>query len=164
MPDLNNPYQRARKLSRELGQPGVRALQLAAKKAGLAVTKAEVETIVSQQGERQIFGKLQAAEGKTVSRGANDSWQMDLADLKNQPGTKAKKKQDRTYKFFLVVINTFDRVVYTRALKGKEPWEVKTKLSQILEEAPKRPKVISNDNRDGFLGEVSEYIQGTGMG
>lgn len=115
--------------------------------------------IVSQQGERQVFGRLQNAEGKTVSRGANDSWQMDLADLKNQPGTKAKKKQDRTYKFFLVVVNTFDRVVYTRALKSKEPWEVKTKLSQILEEAPKKPKVISSDNGNEFLGEVSEYLQ-----
>ena len=162
MPNLDTPYQRARKLSQELGQPGVRALQLAAKKAGIPVTKAEVEQIVKQQGERQVFGRLQGAEGKTVSRGANDSWQMDLADLKNQPGTKAKKKQDRIYKFFLVVINTFDRVVYTRALKGKEPWEVKTKLNQILEEAPKKPKVISSDNGNEFLGEVSEYLQGRG--
>ena len=121
MPNLDTPYQRARKLSQELGQPGVRALLLAAKKAGIPVTKAEVETIVKQQGERQVFGRLQGAEGKTVSRGANDSWQMDLADLKNQPGTKAKKKQERIYKFFPVVINTFDRVVYTRALKSKEP-------------------------------------------
>ena len=163
MPDLNTPYQRARKLSQELGQPGVRALQLAAKKAGIAVTKAEVQQIVSQQGERQVFGRLQGAEGKTVSRGANDSWQMDLADLKNQPGTKAKKAKDRVYKFFLVVINTFDRVVYTRALKGKNPGEVTVKLSQILEEAPKKPKVISSDNGLEFLGEVSEYLQGKGI-
>jgi len=161
MPDLNTPYQRARKLSQELGQPGVRALQLAAKKAGIPVTRAQVQQIVSQQGERQVFGRLQGAEGKTVSRGANDSWQMDLADLRNQPGTK--KAKDRVYKFFLVVVNTFDRVVYTRALKGKEQWEVKTKLSQILEEAPKKPKVISSDNGNEFLGEVSEYLQSKGI-
>ena len=93
MPSLDTPYQMARKLSQELGQPGVRALQLAAKKAGIPVTKAEVEQIVKQQGEKQVFGPLQGAKGKTVSRGVDDSWQMDLADLKNQPGTKAKKGQ-----------------------------------------------------------------------
>ena len=161
---MDTPLQRARKLSQELGQPGVRALQLAAKKAGIPVTKAEVEKIVKQQGERQIFGPLQAAEGKTVSRGPDDSWQMDLADLRNQPGMKGTKKQeDRLYKFFLVVVNTFDRVVYTRALKGKESWEVRVKLSEILMEAPARPKVISSDNGNEFLGEVSDYLQNLGI-
>jgi len=161
---MDTPLQRARKLSKELGQPGVKALQLAAKKAGIPVTKAEVEKIVKQQGERQIFGPLQAAEGKTVSRGPDDSWQMDLADLRNQPGMKGTKKQeDRLYKFFLVVVNTFDRVVYTRALKGKESWEVRVKLSEILMEAPARPKVISSDNGNEFLGEVSDYLQNLGI-
>jgi len=88
---------------------------------------------------------------------------MDLADLKNQPGTKAKKAKDRIYKFFLVVINVFDRVVYTRALKTKEPWEVKAKLSQIISEAPAKPKVSSSDNGNEFLGEVSTYLEGRGI-
>ena len=63
----------------------------------------------------------------------------------------------------MVVINTFDRVVYTRALKTKEPSEVKVKLSLIIDEAPKKPKVISSDNGNEFLGEVSMYLEGRGI-
>jgi len=155
------PLQKARKLSAELGSPGVQALWTAVQKAGLQVTREQVKDLVASQGQKQIFGKLQPAEGKTASRG--DDWQMDLADLKNSPGTKTKKAQDRVYKFFLVVVNVFDRFVYTRALKTKEPWEVKTKLSQIISEAPAKPKVISSDNGNEFLGEVSAYLQGRGI-
>jgi len=120
------PLQKARKLSAQLGSPGAQALCTAVQKAGLQVTREQVKELLASQGQKQIFGRLQAAEGKTASR--DDDWQMDLADLKNSPGTKAKK--DRIYKFFLVVINVFDRVVYTRALKTEEPWEVKAKLSR----------------------------------
>ena len=83
------PLQKARKLSAELGSPGVQALWRAVQKAGINVTKAQVKEQVAGQGEKQIFGRLQPTEGKTASRG--DDWQMDLADLKNQPETKAKK-------------------------------------------------------------------------
>jgi len=121
--------QKARKLSAELGSPGVQALWTAMRQACLGVTKDQVKTLVSSQGQKQIFGKLQPAEGKTAARGPDDSWQMDLADLKNTPGTKSKKGKETVYTSFLVVINVFDRVVYTRALKTKEPSEVKSKLS-----------------------------------
>ena len=80
--------------------------------------------------------------------------------LRRQKYTKGKKGTQ--FKFFLVVINTFDRVVYTRALKTKEPSEVRIKLSQIIEEAPKKPKVISSDNGAEMLGVVSEYLEGRG--
>ena len=54
-------------------------------------------------------------------------------------------------------------MVYTRALKTKEPSEVKVKLSQIIEEAPKKPKVISSDNGAEMLGVVSEYLESKGI-
>ena len=110
------PLQKARKLSAELGSPGVQALWTAAQKAGIQVTKAQVKELVAARGERQIFGRRPTAEGKTASRG--DDWQMDLAVLTHQPGTKqtriSKKAQAAVYKNFLVAINVFDRVVNTR--------------------------------------------------
>ena len=110
--------------------------------------------------------KLQPSDGNTVSRGPKGSWQIDLASLHNSPAEKAKYtkcKADSHFKFFLVVINTFDRVVYTGALKTKEPSEVKVKLSQIIEEAPKKSEVIISDNGNGILGEVSTYLKSKGI-
>ena len=116
MPETN--LQKLKKLNNELGSPGVEALWKASQKRGINVTKAQVRDLLKASGPKQIFGKLQPADGKIASRGLDDSWQMDLADLKNQPAT---IRKDKTYKFFLVVVNAFDRVVYTRALKPKNP-------------------------------------------
>ena len=84
---------------------------------------------------------------------------MDLADFSNAP---ADHKGTR-FKFFLIIINTFDRVVYTAPLKTKEPSEVKLMLSRIIEEAPQKPKVISSDNGAELQGEVSTYLNIMGI-
>ena len=84
------PLQKLRKLSQELGSPGVEAFWRSSQKAGLNVTKAQVREVIGSSSSRQIFGKLQPSDGKTVSRAPNDSWQMDLADLRNSPAEKAK--------------------------------------------------------------------------
>ena len=61
------PLQKARKLSAELGSPGVQALWTAVQRAGINVTRDQVKTLVAGQGQKQIFGKLQPAEGKTAA-------------------------------------------------------------------------------------------------
>ena len=93
MPETN--LQKLKKLNQELGSPGVEPLFKASQKRGINVTKAEVRDLLKTSGSKQIFGKLQPADGKTVSRGLDDSWQMDLADLKNQPAI----RKDKTYIF-----------------------------------------------------------------
>ena len=50
------PMQNPRKLSRELGSPGVEALWKASQKAGIDVTKAEVQEVVRGSPSKQIFG------------------------------------------------------------------------------------------------------------
>ena len=97
------PLQKLRKLSKELGSPGVEALWKSSQKANLNVTKAQVREVVGSSSSKQIFGKLQPSDGKTVSRAPNDSWQMDLADLRNSPAEKAKYtkgKKGTQFKFF----------------------------------------------------------------
>ena len=151
--------QKLRKLSTELGSPGVEALFKAARKAGLDVTKADVKQVVRNSASKQVFGRIQPSDGKTVSRTPTDSWQMDLADFSNSPA----EYKGTVYKFFLIVINTFDRVVYTRALKSKDPVEVKNNLSQIIEEAPTKPKVISSDNGAEMQNQVSTFLESMGI-
>ena len=99
-----------RSLAAELGNPGVGPLWLAARRSGLEVTKKQVTEFVRRRGEKQVFQPVQPARGKTVAAGADTTFQMDLADLKNSPEI----RESVTYKFFLVVVNVFDRFAYAR--------------------------------------------------
>ena len=148
---MTEAVQKLRKLSTELGSPGVEALWKASRKAGLDVTKADVKEVVRSSASKQVFGRIQPSDGFTVSRTPTDSWQMDLADFSNRPA----EYKGAQFKFFLLAINTFDRVVYTSALKTKDPMEVKNKLSHIIEEAPTKPKALSSDNGAEMQNEVS---------
>jgi len=143
-------------LSAKLGGPAVQPLWLAARRAGLDVTKRQVQAFVSKKGEKQIFGAPQPARGKTVAPTLDNSYQMDLADLSNSPGV-AKSK---VYTYFLVLVNAFDRMTYTAALKSKEPSEVKRGLQAVLRSVPVKPKVVSSDNGAEFQGEVSDFLEG----
>ena len=50
---------------------------------------------VRKRGEKQVFQPVQPARGKTVAAGADTTFQMDLADLKNSPEV----RESATYKF-----------------------------------------------------------------
>ena len=125
-----------RRLAAELGNPGVEPLWLAARRSGLEVTKKQVTEFVRRRGEKQVFQPVQPARGKTVAAGADTTFQMDLADLKNSPEI----RESATFKFFLVVVNAFDRFCYARNLRTKEPKEVRTALASILASLPAKKK------------------------
>ena len=57
----------------------------------------------------------------------------------------------------------FNRYLYARPLTSKEPREVALKLKEILEEARKKPQVISSDNGTEFGGIVAEFLQHQGI-
>lgn len=146
-------------LSEKLGNPAAHPLWLAARRAGLDVTKPQVRAFTAKRGERQIFGAPQPARGKTAVPTQDNSFQMDLADLSNSPGV----KQSETFKYFLIAVNAFDRMSYAVALKNKDPNEVKSGLQKILNTVPVLPKVISSDNGAEFQGDVSEFLTGLGI-
>ena len=54
-----------------------------AKKAGLAVTKKQVDSFLAAQAERQIFrtGRRDLYQGKVHATKANEKWSMDLIDM-----------------------------------------------------------------------------------
>ena len=112
-----------------------------------------MKEFVSKQGQKQRFAPVQPAKGKSATEGIDSRYQMDLADLTSSPVSRGEK----VYKFFLVLVNVFDRKVYAKALKSKTPQEVVAKLSQILG-SRLRPTVISSDNGSEFTGPVSDYL------
>ena len=137
--------------------PGVRQLWIAIRRKDIDVTKKQVEELVKTRGEKQVFGSLQKAEGKSLAKDVDVRWQMDLADLKNQ-NMEHKTKAGESYSAILVCIDCFSRQVWAKALKQKTQEEVKAKLSQIFAAAGHKPKVISSDNGQEFRGVLSEYL------
>jgi transposase InsO family protein len=143
-----------RALSESLGNPGAEALFTAAKRKKLAVSRKQVQEFVRTKGEKQVLGPPQRAAGKTVSE-ANNRWQMDLVDVSNVPAG--------NHKFFLIVVNVFDRFMWARPLTAKTQKEVATQLADILAAAErdgrKIPQVLSSDNGTEFVNpEVKKVL------
>jgi len=119
----------------------VAALYTAAKRAKLDVSKKQVEELVKGKAEKQVLGAPQRATGKTVSEDDN-RMQMDLVDVSNAPAG--------DWKFFLAVVNVFDRYLYVRPLRSKAPKGVAEALTAILASAKadgrKTPSIVSSDN------------------
>jgi len=145
MPDLLGLW----KLSDELGTPGVQALWLAVRKKKLDVTRAQVEDWVKRRGERQVFAAVQPSRGRTVSENDN-RWMMDLIDVGGHSGD--------SFKFILVCINIYDRFIYAKMLRSKEPREVSVQLEAILREARKKPQFITSDQGNEFKGPVETLL------
>jgi hypothetical protein len=144
-----------RHLAAELGNPGIERLWLAARRAGLDVTKKQVTALVRKRGEKQVFQPLQPAKGKTVAGGADTTYHMDLVDLKNSPGI----QESATFKFFLVLVNVFDRTTYTRNLRTKGQEEVRSALASIIASLPANTiRVIASDGGSEFTGPVADML------
>ncbi len=137
-----------RQLSTELGNPGVQALWLAARRNGINLMKRDVEAFVKQKGEKQVLSAIQPSKGKTVSESLDARWQMDLAFGVAAEG----------YTAYLVAVNVFDRFTYALPLTSKEPTQVAEALGKLLKGANKKPKLISSDNGNEFLGPVSKLL------
>ena len=137
-----------RQLSTEFGNPGVQPLWLAARRNGIKLMKRDVEAFVKQKGEKQVLSAIQPSKGKTVGESLDARWQMDLAFGVAADG----------YTAYLVAVNVFDRFTYALPLTSKEPTQVAEALGKLLKGANKKPKLISSDNGNEFLGPVSKLL------
>ena len=75
MAELASP----KKISAELGHPGVQPLWIAAKRSGISLMRKQVEAFVKSKGEKQVFSAVQPSKGKTIGESQDARWQMDLA-------------------------------------------------------------------------------------
>ena len=127
----------------------------AAKRAKLDVSKKQVDELVKGKAEKQILAPPQKATGKSVSENDN-RWMMDLIDVSNVPAG--------DWKFFLAVVNVFDRYLYVRPLRSKEPAEVAKALGKVLDEAKgegrKLPSIVSSDNGTEFKNDEVRKVLG----
>lgn len=79
---------------------------------------------------------------KVISLFKDDLWQADLIDMQSH------SKQNKGYKFVLIVIDTFTKYVWVEPLKNKTGNEVVKCMSNILKKAS--PKLLQTDNGTEF--------------
>ena len=72
-------------------------------------------------------------KGKIATEGQGTRWQADLAEF-------FQDTDNNNSKYVLVVVNIFDRKLYTRPLPNKKPMTVRNALKSIVEAAARRYK------------------------
>ena len=81
---------------------------------------------------------------KTLSRGIDDVWQMDLCDMTSH------SKYNNGYKFLLTVIDVFSRYAFVRPLKNKSGIEVSKAIKDIFDKEERLPKKVGVDMGSEF--------------
>lgn len=81
---------------------------------------------------------------RTIIKGFDDLFQIDIADLFRY------SKQNRGYKYILVVIDCFSKYVWTYPLKTKTASEVSKAMEKILQKDGRVPRNLQSDNGKEF--------------
>ncbi|KAJ8914355.1 hypothetical protein NQ315_011343 [Exocentrus adspersus] len=87
---------------------------------------------------------------RTIIKGFDDLWQSDLAEMGNYA------KDNKQYKYILVVIDCFSKFLWTRPIKNKTGQEVTQAFEDILLHANKRvPSNLQTDQAPTALKKAS---------
>lgn len=81
---------------------------------------------------------------RTIIKGLNDLWQADLAQMD------LFSKDNKNFKYILVVIDCFSKFVRVRALKTKTGVEVSNAFKEILLDSRVKPKNLQTDQGKEF--------------
>ncbi|KAJ8913871.1 hypothetical protein NQ315_005668 [Exocentrus adspersus] len=88
---------------------------------------------------------------RTIIKGLDDLWQSDLAEMGNYA------KDNRQYKYILVVIDCFSKFLWTRPIKNKRGQEVTQAFEDILLHTNKRvPTNLQTDQAYNWLDILPE--------
>lgn len=146
------------RLNKELSYPGQQALLKAAKKKGIAATRADVQALVSKNAAKQEISAIQPSKGHVTAETLDSRWQADLAEL--HPRDSGLKK----LRYVLIVVNVFDRKVYTRSIREKTPEPVLKAMRSIVAEAGEKPYSISTDEGPEFTNnQMKAYLDSIGV-
>jgi hypothetical protein len=139
-------------LVEETGANSVTRLKYQARRRGLDPSKADLQAVVGVLGEKQVLMPLQPARGKTATDGLGSRLFVDLADFKEAP--------DKGMKYFIVLIDLFNREAFTAPLQNKEQESVSPVLQRILQElkvVPGETEVFTDGGQE-FQGAVDTML------
>ena len=128
-------------ISHPAGYSSVQKLYTAAKKELPSLTLNDVRKWLKHQNTYTQHKKVRKnfRRRKTLARGIDDVWQMDLCDLSKL------STYNRGYKFLLTVIDVFSRYAFVRPLKNKTGLEVSKAIDHIFQTEKRKSKSVGTD-------------------
>ena len=113
--------------------------------------------------------KKNYATNKTYVYHSDDNWSLNILDLKDYG-----PKNNRGYRYVLVVIDNFSNYIWTIPLKNKKAQSVKDAFENILKSSRRKPNLIESDDGSQFVGKfftnllntknIQRYSKNTSLG
>ena len=88
---------------------------------------------------------------KTIVKSIDDTWSADLLDLIDYG-----VKNNRVYRYMLVVIDNFSKYGWTFPIKNKYTITIKEAFEQIITTSKRKPKLIETDDGKEFAKKIFE--------
>ena len=114
------------------------------------ITREQVETYLNRQESYSLHRKvsLNVPRNMTYSPRINFQWSADLGEMREG------KEHNEDVVFFLLVIDTFSRFVYTEPLKRKTAVATADALERIIKRGHAIPHVINTDSGKEFVNKT----------
>ena len=97
--------------------------------------------------------KKNYATNKTDVYHIDESWSLDISDLKDYG-----PKNNRGYRYVLIIIDNFSKFAWTVPLKNKNAQTIKDSLENILINSKSRPNLIETDRGKEFYDKIFQDI------
>ena len=137
---------------------GARKLYYIIAKTFCGVTERKIQTLLNRQQVNQQMHpsfknkqKLKPVSSKEVM----DRVQMDIVDLMRNP---VEISEDRVYRYVLVILDVFSRMIFLRPLQSKSSTEVASVVMQIFSDVGP-PKILQTDQGTEFKGVVEKVMK-----
>ena len=88
---------------------------------------------------------------KTIIKSIDDTWSSDLLDM-NDYGI----KNNKGYRYLLVVIDNFSKFGWTIPLKNKYTQSITEEFSQIVKSSKRKPNLLETDDGKEYVNKISD--------
>jgi transposase InsO family protein len=118
------------------------------------------EWLASQEAytmHRRMLKKFHRNKG--ITRGIDDLWQIDLADMQNI------SKYNDNFRYLVTCIDVFSKFAWVIPIKNKQAKSVLEAFKIIIENSSRKPNNLQSDQGTEFLNkEFKEYLEEIGVG
>jgi transposase InsO family protein len=118
------------------------------------------EWLASQEAytmHRRMLKKF--PRNKVITRGIDDLWQIDLADMQNI------SKYNDNFRYLVTCIDVFSKFAWVIPIKNKQAKSVLEAFKIIIENSSRKPNNLQSDQGTEFLNkEFKEYLEEIDVG
>ena len=95
---------------------------------------------------------------KTMNKSIDDTWSSDLLDMNDYS-----PKNNRGYRYILVVIDNFSKFGWTIPLKNKYAQSITDAFSQIIKTSRRKPNLLETDDGKEYVNKIFNEFLNTNM-